>query len=103
LLYKKINDNVDMMFKKGWINEVKNIYEKDKNIDKLNALKAIGYLDIINFLKNGTEIDKEKIKQNSRHYAKRQITWIRHHFDGKVIFNKDKKDIVLVVKKFLEK
>jgi tRNA A37 N6-isopentenylltransferase MiaA len=50
---------------------------------KLNAFKAIGYLGIANGIVNPTlGIDIAKIKQQTRQYAKRQLTWIRHHYVG---------------------
>jgi tRNA dimethylallyltransferase len=56
------------------MDEVKKLLNKDKEIIKLNALKAIGYEEIIHALINNHTVDVDAIKQNSRHYAKRQLT-----------------------------
>jgi tRNA A37 N6-isopentenylltransferase MiaA len=53
---------------------VEAILKQDKNIDKLNAIRAIGYLEIIDAINNNKEIDFDFIKQKTRQYAKRQIT-----------------------------
>ena len=63
------------MIEKGLFNEVKDLF-KFKN---LNALNTIGYKEIFEYLEKITSLDKaiEKIKTNSRRYAKRQITWYK--------------------------
>ena len=77
-LYKKINNRVDQMIEQGWLDEIKYLVNKyDKN---LNAFKAIGYNEII---KNNLELNQiiiEKIKKQTRNYAKRQITWCKNKF-----------------------
>ncbi len=77
-LYKKIDQRVDQMVALGLVAEVKTIYQKyqDKNSP---ALSGIGYREIIQYLDNEITLDKalELIKQNTRHYAKRQMTWFR--------------------------
>jgi tRNA dimethylallyltransferase len=73
-LYDKINTNVDLMIKNGWKNEIETLYQRDKNIDALNAFKAIGYSDILNSIVTNKNIDIEKIKQKTRQYAKRQLS-----------------------------
>ncbi|GHU30460.1 hypothetical protein FACS1894166_00140 [Bacilli bacterium] len=69
-MYKKINERTDLMIKQGWVDEVKSL----PNITQLNALKAIGYVQILNSLINHTPINIDEIKQKTRNYAKRQIT-----------------------------
>lgn len=77
-LYERINRRVDIMIEAGLVDEVKAILEKgyDKN---LVSLKGIGYKEIIMYLDNEISLDQaiEKIKQGSRNYAKRQLTWFR--------------------------
>jgi len=77
LLYKKINDRVDEMIKKGLINEVKSLI-KFKN---LNPLKSVGYKEIFEYLEGKINLDEsvELIKRNTRRLAKKQITWLRNH------------------------
>jgi len=75
-LYRRINERVDSMIEKGLVEEAKGLYERYAGA---NALKAIGYKEIIPYL-NG-EYDLEEavrlIKRNTRRFAKRQITWFK--------------------------
>ena len=75
-LYKRINDRVDIMMESGLLNEVKSVLKyKD-----LNALKTVGYKEIVEYLEGECSLEEavEKIKQNTRRYAKRQLTWFRN-------------------------
>lgn len=77
-LYDKINKRVDYMINNGLVDEVKSIlnmgYDKD-----LVSLKGIGYKEIIMYLEGDITLEAaiDKIKQGSRNYAKRQLTWFR--------------------------
>ena len=93
-LHFLINSRVDIMIKKGLVDEV-NALIKYK---KLNALNTIGYKEIFEYLENKINLEEaiEKIKTNSRRYAKRQLTWFksnkkvnwfRYDYDLKVILN----------------
>jgi tRNA dimethylallyltransferase len=86
-LYDTINKNVDKMFNSGWKQEVIDLYKKDNDIGKLNAFKAIGYPEILNSIINNTNVDIDKIKQKTRQYAKRQLTWIKYHYSAHPIYN----------------
>jgi len=73
ILYKHINDRVDKMIENGLMKEAKNLYNyKDKQ-----ALNAIGYQELFEHFNQKISLDKaiDQIKQNTRRYAKRQITW----------------------------
>ena len=77
-LYDKINSRVEKMINLGLVEEVQGLL--NDGIDKNSqSLKAIGYKEVISYLDN--EIDHyemvDLIKKNSRHYAKRQLTWFR--------------------------
>ena len=74
-LHYLINSRVDIMIKKGLIDEVNELVK----YKKLNALNTIGYKEIFEYLENKINFDKaiEKIKTNSRRYAKRQLTWFK--------------------------
>ena len=74
-LYEVINKRVDSMMANGLVSEVKSLYRFRKN----NALNTIGYKEIFEYLdgKDSLENCIEKIKVNSRRYAKRQLTWFR--------------------------
>lgn len=74
-LYEVINKRVDSMVANGLVSEVRSLYNFRKN----NALNTIGYKEIFEYLdgKDSLENCVEKIKVNSRRYAKRQLTWFR--------------------------
>ena len=78
ILYERINKRVDIMIKNGLEEEVKDLYKKyNKNIP--TALQAIGYKEMIEYIEGKTNLEEavEKIKMESRRYAKRQITWFK--------------------------
>lgn len=82
-LYERINLRVDNMINDGLIDEVKSLYSQGYLPENCNAMKGIGYKEIVSYL-NGeyslsTAIDK--IKQHTRNYAKRQITWFKRNKD----------------------
>lgn len=95
ILYERINKRVDEMVNNGLIDEFKNLYKKYGNV---NAMQAIGYKELIGMSDDKYDIAKriELIKQHTRNYAKRQMTFIRHQFP--VIFYKDDEDILKVIK-----
>ncbi len=78
-LYERINLRVDLMIKDGLIEEVESLLKKYKNFP--TAMQGLGYKEVVEYL-NG-EYSKEemidKIKQETRHYAKRQLTWFRRN------------------------
>ena len=76
VLYKRINARVDKMIEAGLIDEVKKLF-KHKN---LNPLNTVGYKEIFEFIEKKASLKQsiEKIKQNTRRYAKRQITWLKN-------------------------
>lgn len=80
-LYHRINKRVDEMFEEGLINEVKSLIGKYDS--KNHCFQAIGYKELIECFKNNGSFEetKELIKQHTRNYAKRQMTFIRHQFD----------------------
>lgn len=77
-LYKRINDRVDAMIEFGLVDEVKNILNMGYNKD-LVSMQGIGYKEIIMYLENKINLDESIniIKQRSRNYAKRQLTWFK--------------------------
>jgi tRNA dimethylallyltransferase len=74
-LYNRINQRVDIMMETGLLEEVKTL-EKYKH---LNALQTVGYRELFDYLDGKESLEKaiELIKQNTRHYAKRQLTWFK--------------------------
>jgi len=75
-LYKNIDDRVDEMFKKGIAGEVKKLSKKTLS---MTAGKALGYGEVLGYLKGRYSLEeaKELLKKNTRHFAKRQLTWFR--------------------------
>jgi tRNA dimethylallyltransferase len=79
-LYERINDRVDEMLKKGLLKEVQTVYEK-LNANK-TAMQAIGYKEFIPYFKKEMTLLEvtDKIKKNTRNYAKRQYTFFNNQF-----------------------
>ncbi|MBU1202929.1 tRNA (N6-isopentenyl adenosine(37)-C2)-methylthiotransferase MiaB [Patescibacteria group bacterium] len=104
-LYQKINKRVDRMFGDGSIQEVKKLYKKYPH-KKLSSLTGIGYREIIEYLdgKISLETAIDKIKKNTRHYAKRQMTWFRRmEKQGiKIHWNKNITQTKKSIKEFLK-
>ena len=77
ILYQRINDRVDTMMKKGLLQEVESLIK----FQDLNALKTVGYSELFQYLNNDISLERaiELIKQNSRRYAKRQMTWLKRY------------------------
>ena len=77
-LYEKINHRVDVMIQNGLLNEVNNLLKKGYKFSD-PGLNSVGYIEWKPFFNNTATINEciSKIKQNSRHYAKRQLTWYR--------------------------
>ena len=76
-LYERINNRVDLMFENGIIEETQNLLKKHGRIP--NIIYTIGYQEVTAFLDGGLSLEeaKETLKQNTRRYAKRQLTWFR--------------------------
>lgn len=77
-LYERINQRVDLMIENGLIEEVQSILDQGFLKD-LQSLQTVGYREIITYLDGDFTKDEmiEKIKTNTRRYAKRQLTWFR--------------------------
>lgn len=83
-LYERINRRVDIMMDMGLIDEVKGLMARGFSRD-LNSMQGIGYKEIISYLEGEISLEEaiDLVKQNSRHYAKRQLTWFRR--DSRII------------------
>ena len=77
VLYDRINRRVDLMLEQGIIEETKNLLAKHGRIK--NFVCTIGYQEILTYLDGEATLDEasDKLKQHSRNYAKRQLTWFR--------------------------
>ncbi len=80
VLYECINKRVEIMIDEGLIKEAKDLYNLKINSRALNT--AIGYKELFDYFKGNISLDEaiDKIKQNSRHYAKRQYTFFNNQF-----------------------
>lgn len=78
-LYARINKRVDIMMQNGLLEEVKSLYP----YKHLNALNTVGYKELFDFIDGKYTLEEavNLIKQNSRRYAKRQLTWFNHQGD----------------------
>lgn len=93
IMYERINCRVDMMMTEGLLEEARTLYP-NKN---LNALQTVGYRELFDYFDEKTTLETatEEIKQNTRRFAKRQMTWFKrtenaHWFD----YLTDKKIII---------
>jgi len=79
-LYEIIDNRVDIMIEKGLVEEAKNLY---RDYHDTQAAMAIGYKEMFHYFENKSNLEQaiELIKKNSRHYAKRQLTWFRNKMD----------------------
>jgi len=77
-LYSRINRRVDKMIEEGLVNEVKNLLKQGYNLSNI-SMQGIGYKEIILYLQEEISFIEavDKIKQGSRRYAKRQLSWFR--------------------------
>ncbi|MBC6492265.1 tRNA (adenosine(37)-N6)-dimethylallyltransferase MiaA [Flavihumibacter stibioxidans] len=82
-LYDRINRRVDLMMESGLLQEVSDIFQHMsytiRNGTRPNALQTVGYSELLDFLEGKCSLGEavDKIKINTRHYAKRQLTWFR--------------------------
>lgn len=76
-LYERINKRVDLMLQQGLIEEVEKITKKYNEFP--TAMQGLGYKEVVEYLENKTTKEEmiEKIKMETRRYAKRQITWFK--------------------------
>jgi tRNA dimethylallyltransferase len=85
ILYDLINDRVDEMINAGLLQEAESLYPHRD----LNALQTVGYKEVFDFFDQKIDLDEAiaQIKQHTRHYAKRQMTWIRRKESNAVQIN----------------
>ena len=79
-LYDRINQRVNKLINEGLVREVASLLERGYGPD-LPAMKAIGYKEIISYLYGESDLETatEEIQKNTRHYAKRQLTWLKRY------------------------
>ena len=83
-LYERINSRVDDMLRKGIVEETKELLNKHGRIKNIGD--TIGYKEIITYLDGEASLEEaiDKLKQHTRNYAKRQLTWFRKNPDLKI-------------------
>lgn len=81
ILYQRINKRVDIMLERGLLDEVKQLV--DAGYESCQSMQAIGYKEMLPVVKCGTNKNDaiDKLKQHSRNYAKRQMTWFKNKLD----------------------
>ncbi|WP_294466739.1 tRNA (adenosine(37)-N6)-dimethylallyltransferase MiaA [uncultured Ruminococcus sp.] len=79
-LYERVNKRVDLMLEKGLIDEAKDVLA---NKLSFTSVKAIGYKELLPYINGEKTLDEcvEKLKMETRRYAKRQITWFKRDLD----------------------
>ncbi|EIS4902709.1 tRNA (adenosine(37)-N6)-dimethylallyltransferase MiaA [Listeria innocua] len=81
LLYDRINRRVELMFDQGLVSEALKLY--DEHLVDVPAIRGIGYKELFTYFDGNSSLEeaKELIQKNSRHFAKRQLTWFRNRMD----------------------
>lgn len=100
-LYERINKRVDIMMKKGLIEEVEKLMDMGLT-SNMQSMQGIGYKEIMYYLNGDISLEQaeEMIKQGSRNYAKRQLTWFRK--DPRAVFiDKDHISEVEIINKII--
>ena len=102
-LYKMTDSRVDKMFDEGLLNEAESLYEKNYK----NYTNIIGYKELNEYFNNNISLEKTKelIKQNTRHYAKRQFTWFNNQMKDIKWFDVDYNDFnktIKTIKKYID-
>ena len=104
-LYERINKRVDIMFEEGILKEAKELY--DKKIYSKAVTTGIGYKELYKYFDGNISLDEAKdlIKKNTRHYAKRQMTWFRNQMDIKwfKLNENNYQEMLKEVEKYIEK
>lgn len=91
-LYESINKRVDEMFSYGLVEEAKSLLP----FRHANALQTVGYKEVFDYLDNMTSLQETiaLVKQNTRHYAKRQMTWFRKDPDIRWFYPAEKEKMI---------
>lgn len=95
-LYQQINHRVDIMMAHGLVEEVKAL----EPYKEFNALKTVGYSEIFDYLDGSIDLPTavDKIKQNTRRFAKRQLTWFRKDTETTWFKPKESENVISYVK-----
>jgi tRNA dimethylallyltransferase len=101
-LYERINQRVDIMMEQGLLEEVRSLYQS--GVRECLSIQAIGYKEIYEYFEGRVSLEHaiEQLKQNSRRYAKRQLTWFRNKMNVEWFDMTDVNSIVTLHKKIAE-
>ncbi|MGE0015874.1 MAG: tRNA (adenosine(37)-N6)-dimethylallyltransferase MiaA [Bacteroides sp.] len=99
-LYARINQRVDIMMKQGLLDEVKQVYP----YRQLNSLNTVGYKELFNYLDGEWELPFaiDKIKQNSRIYSRKQMTWFKRDEEIRWFHPNQEEDILTYIKQEIQ-
>lgn len=99
-LYNRINIRVDQMIEQGLLNEIKKLLSIGVSFQS-QSMQAIGYKEWKEYFESNAKLDEivERIKQNSRNYAKRQLTWFRNKEYVKWVKPEELNEIIKQLKK----
>ena len=109
LIYKRIETRVDQMIKEGLVREVKTLL--DMNIDRsATSMQGLGYREVIGYLDGEYDLERAVylIKRNTRHFAKRQLTWFKREkdvtwIDQKAFLGDDEKTLKEIMRNYEDK
>lgn len=103
-LYDRINKRVDKMIEEGLIDEVEDLRKKGYT-KELNSMKTIGYQEVIEYMEGKVDYESmiEKIKKNTRHFARRQLIWFRRYKDAIILNLSEKEDIAKTISEIVLK
>jgi tRNA dimethylallyltransferase len=97
-LYQRINSRVDQMMTDGLLDEARSLYDKRSN----NALNTVGYKEIFDYLDGRWSLEEavERIKGNTRRYARKQLTWYKRDEDMHWFHPNDKQQLLNYLKHY---
>ena len=97
-LYQRINSRVDQMITDGLLDEARSLYDKRSN----NALNTVGYKEMFAYLDSTWTLDEaiERMKGNTRRYARKQLTWFRRDTEMQWFHPKQQEDILNYISKY---
>lgn len=97
-LYQRINSRVDQMMTEGLLDEARSLYDKRSN----NALNTVGYKEMFAYLDGTWTLDEaiERMKGNTRRYARKQLTWFRRDTKMQWFHPKQQEDILNYISKY---
>ena len=99
-LYARINQRVDIMMEQGLLDEVKQVY----HYRQLNSLNTVGYKELFNYLDGEWALPFaiDKIKQNSRIYSRKQMTWFKRDEEIRWFHPNQEEDILTYIKQKIQ-